>query len=258
LVALPGGFEHLLRRPVLVDYALVHEEDARAHIPGELHFVRHDEHRHSFAGQLADYAEHFAHHRGVQGRRGFVKQDYLRLHGQAAGDGHALLLAAGKGGRIDIGLFGQPHLPKEGHAFFPRFFQADLADFAGGEHHVFQHRHVVEKVEVLEHHPHLLPQFVHRVALLEDVFPVHDDASTRGRIQQVQRPEEGALPRSGRADDADYLAGMDFTVHVLEYLEALAIRVVVGFAEVGNGNHSTFLLGIASLRSRPMSQTRRK
>lgn len=72
-------FENLLRRAFFVDDAFVHEEDAGADVLRDLHLVRHDEHGHALFRQLADDAQHFAHHRGVEGGGGLVEEDDFRF-----------------------------------------------------------------------------------------------------------------------------------------------------------------------------------
>ena len=65
----------------------------------EAHLVGDDEHRHARPGQLAHDLEHLVDHLGVERRGRLVEQHDLRLHGQRAGDRHALLLTAGQLGR---------------------------------------------------------------------------------------------------------------------------------------------------------------
>ena len=55
-------------------------------------------------GELAHRVEHLADQLGVERRGRLVEQHQLRLHGQRAGDRHALLLAAGKRDRIGVAL----------------------------------------------------------------------------------------------------------------------------------------------------------
>ena len=119
-----GLLEDLLRRAVFVDIAVVHEEDSGRYVAGELHLVGDDEHGHALLGQLADDAEHLAHHRRVEGRRGFVEEDDVGLHGQGAGDGHALLLTAGKTRRIYVGLLGQSYLAQQGQSLLAGLFES--------------------------------------------------------------------------------------------------------------------------------------
>ena len=226
-----------------MDEAVIHEEDTGTHVAGEFHLMCDDEHGHPFFGQLSDDAEHFPHHGRVQGGSGLVEENDFGLHGQAPGDGHTLFLTAGEAFRIDLGLFGQAHFAQECHGLSPRLLQADFLDFAGSVHHVLQHGHVVEEIESLEYHAHFLAHLVHRIALREYVLPVHEYASARGRIQQVHRTQQGAFACSGRSDDADDLTGQDVAVYILQDGQAATVRIVIGFAEVGYGNHSTFFRG---------------
>ena len=53
-------------------------------------------HGHAFLGQPHHHVEHLADHLGVERRRRLVEQHHDRVHRQRAGDGHALLLAAGQ------------------------------------------------------------------------------------------------------------------------------------------------------------------
>ena len=82
---------------LLEDDAFVHEDDAAADVPGEGHLVRDDEHGHALVGKTLHDGEDLADHLGVERARRFVEQEDLRIHGQRAGDGHALLLAAAYG-----------------------------------------------------------------------------------------------------------------------------------------------------------------
>src|SRR6476469_9465989 len=47
--------EHLVRRPLLEDQAVVEEADAVRDVARERHFVRRDQHRHPEQGELADH-----------------------------------------------------------------------------------------------------------------------------------------------------------------------------------------------------------
>ncbi len=73
-------------------------------MPCKIHFMSGNQHGAAFLGQLLHDAEHFSHKFRVQGRSGLVHQQGGRLHGQCAGDGCALLLAAGELGREIPGL----------------------------------------------------------------------------------------------------------------------------------------------------------
>ena len=90
-----GRGEEARRRRFLDDLAVVHEDHPAADLPRETHFVRHDEHRHAFGGELAHDCQHLAPELRVERGGRLVEQQHLRLHGQRPRDGHALLLTAG-------------------------------------------------------------------------------------------------------------------------------------------------------------------
>ena len=71
---------------------------------------------------------------------------------------------------------------------------------------VFQHRHVGEQVEVLEHHAHLPAVEVDVHLFVGDIHVVEVDMSRGGHLQQVQAPEQGGLAGAGGADDGHHLA----------------------------------------------------
>ncbi len=86
--------KYLRRGALFIDNAFVHIEDAAGNTAGKLHFVRNNHHGHAFPCQTADNGQHLAHHRRIQSRGGFVKEQNLGFHGQAPGNGNTLLLPA--------------------------------------------------------------------------------------------------------------------------------------------------------------------
>ena len=74
--------------------ALVEEQDTIGDVAGELHLVRDHDHGQTFLSQLAHHAQHFFAQFGVERAGRLVEEHHLRFHGQGAGDGDALLLAA--------------------------------------------------------------------------------------------------------------------------------------------------------------------
>ena len=101
--------------------AVFHEQHAVGNRQGEVHLVGDDQHRHAFAGQVADQREHVAHQFRVERRSGLVEQHDVRLHGQGAGDGHALLLAAGKLVRVLVGVGQQADLVQQRQGLSAQF-----------------------------------------------------------------------------------------------------------------------------------------
>jgi len=64
------------------------------------HFMRYHDHGFPLFRQLLHNTQHFAHQFRVKRRRRFIKQQYVGLHRQRAGNGNTLLLAAGEVHRI--------------------------------------------------------------------------------------------------------------------------------------------------------------
>ena len=152
----------------------------------------------------------------------------------------------------------QEHLAQERHTLLASLFGALFKDFAGSKHHILQNGHILEEVEILEHHSHLLAQLVHRVALAKDILAIHYDTTACGGIQQVQHMQEGALSRTGGTYDADNLAGVYLAVDILEHRKWSAVGIIVCLAKMRNSNHNTCFLGIPSSISLPSSQANRK
>ena len=92
----PRVGEDLGRQPLLDDPALVDEQQPVADITGEVHLVGDDHHRHALLGELTHHLQHLADQLRVERRRDLVEQHHLGLHGERAGDGDPLLLAAGE------------------------------------------------------------------------------------------------------------------------------------------------------------------
>ena len=91
-------------------HTAIHKQDAVSHIAGKLHLMRHDDHGGLVLGQIAQDPQHLARQFGVEGRGRLVKAEDVRLQGQGAGNGHALLLPAGKLVRVMPRPVGKPHL----------------------------------------------------------------------------------------------------------------------------------------------------
>src|SRR6185295_19605481 len=101
--------EKFLRRTGLDNLALVHEDYAIGDRARESHLVGHHHHRHALLCQFDHHVEHFLDHFRVERGSGLVEQHHFRAHGESAGDGDALLLAAGKLARILVGLLRDAH-----------------------------------------------------------------------------------------------------------------------------------------------------
>ena len=228
--------EQFLRRLVLLDLAVVDEDDAVGHLAGEAHFVGDHQHGDAGVGQLLHQLQYLAHHLRVQGAGGLVEQDHVRIHGKGTGNGNALLLAAGKALGVGIGLVGQAYAGQQFVGLVGNGLLILELEQGGGQLKVFLHSQVREQVEVLEHHAHLLAHsvdvgFVHLGAL-------KFDAAAGGDLQPVQAAQEGGFAAARGADKADHVAAVDVDVDALQDVEsggsllcALALFAAVGLGQ---------------------------
>jgi len=191
--------------------------DAARRYRGDLGIVR-DEH--DGAAVLAEFAKEAKD--GVAGVRvevagGLVGEDDARAVDQSAGNGGALLLAAGELAGPVFGAIGQVHRLEGGQ----RALSALLARNAAVDHrqlYVLHHVELGQQIEELEHEPDLavanrrkLPRrrsFDHHI--------VQPDGSVSGGIQAAQDVHQRGLPASGRADNGNEFALFDVQGHVVE------------------------------------------
>ena len=96
--------EKLFLRSFFHDFSGIHEYDAVGHFSGKAHLMGNDHHGHTVLGQIDHDIEHFIDHFRVKRRSRFVKEHADRIHCKSAGDGHTLLLTAGKLRRKFIGM----------------------------------------------------------------------------------------------------------------------------------------------------------
>ena len=105
-----GVGEEMLRRTLLDDLTVGHEDHPVGHLAGEAHLVGDDHHRDVlFVGQIDHDIQHFLNGLRVQRTGRLIEQDDLGLCAQRPRNGDALLLAAGKLGRVDVRLIPQAH-----------------------------------------------------------------------------------------------------------------------------------------------------
>ena len=123
--------------------------------------MRDHHHRHAFFGQVQHDIQHFFDHLRVQGAGGFIEKHDLGIHGQGAGNGHPLLLAAGKLTGIGIELFrSMPTLSRRAEGDLPGFFSIAFAHHFLGQGEIVHDRQMRKEVERLENHAHFAPDGV--------------------------------------------------------------------------------------------------
>ena len=77
------------------------------------------------------------------------------------------------------------------------------------EHDVLYYSHVVEQIELLEHHSHFAPVDVDVDRHIRDVNAIEDDLSAVRVFHAVETAQECTFSRAGRTDDADDIAFLD-------------------------------------------------
>ena len=193
-----GVGEQLLRGLVLLDFAVVDEDDAVGDLARKAHLMGDDQHGDAGVGQLLHQFQDLADHFGVQRGGGLIEEDDVRVHGQGAGNGDALLLAAGQALGVGVGLVGQADAGQQLFSALVRFLLVLQLQQGGGQAEVLLDRQVREEVEVLEHHPHLLADGIN-VAVI-DLDALKLDGAAGGDLQPIQAAQEGRLAAAGRAD----------------------------------------------------------
>ena len=164
--------EYLLRCAILVDAAVIHEEDSVTDVVRKAHLVGDDDHGHLLLCQRAYDTLHLADHSGVEGGCRLVEKDDFRSHGEGACDGGTLFLSAGEFGRHRFGFLCQLYLAQEFHAFLLGLFTTESVQLHGGQCDVAKYGKVIEEVVALEHHTHLLAELMDRVVFARDVLSV--------------------------------------------------------------------------------------
>ncbi len=158
-------------------------------------------------------------HLGVQGAERLVQQEHARLDGQGAGQGHALLLAAGQLGRIALA---QALQLDQREQFLDPLGDLGLLRPLGGradpqaEGDVVGHGHVAEQGVVLEHHAH--PPLARGQG--QEVLAVQADRAFVGSLEPGDRPQQGGLARARGAQQGQEFAGLGAQGDALQGREA--------------------------------------
>ena len=214
-----GCGEELLRRRVLDDAAVGHEDDAVGDAAREAHLVGHAEHRHAVLGQADHGVEHLLDHLRVERRGRLVEQHDLRVHAEGARNRDALLLAARELARVLVRLLRDADPRQVLHRRRLGFRRAQAARAHRRQRAVLQHGQVREQVELLEHHADLAAHRVDVAATGGEVDAVDDDAALLRRLEPVDAADQRRLARARGPADDDPLAGAHRQVDVGQDLE---------------------------------------
>ena len=154
----------------------------------------------------------------VAGR--FVGKEDRRIVHQGAGNGHTLLLAAGKFGRFVGETLRQPDLREQATGLFLRLPRRDAGD-EGGNHHVLQGVEFRQQVMCLEHEADPAVPEGGKLARtqMKDIGPVHPEGARVRRGQGSQDLKEGGFSCAGGAHDGHDLGPVHFQIHPFEHFQ---------------------------------------
>ena len=194
--------------------------------------MSHDDHGHLVFGQFLDNLEHFAGKFRVQGTRRLVKEKYLRVHRERAGNGHALLLAAAEFAGVSLLLAFEAHpLEQESShsagilAFVPQHTHRS-------ETKVLKHSQVREQVEVLEHEPrrksNIAERFrrcildcrsLHRITRHHHDLAVNLHQAAVNRFELSKATQQRTLAGTAGPDNRKHLARLQVKRNILEHMQ---------------------------------------
>ena len=222
---------HALDDALLADrlLALVVDGFDGAAVADDRYFVRHignlvqlvgnDDHGHSLLLEAEHQVQQCAGIFFVQGGRGFVQDQQLRLLGQGFGDLDQLLLAGADGFDLDLGAFLQAHhfqvfigfgiglIPVDGEAVPALVAQV----------HVFADRHFGHQGQFLVNDDDAQFFGILDVGKLADLSVVDDIALVRSvGVDTAQHVHQGGFARAVLADQRVDLALFHLEVHVIK------------------------------------------
>ena len=198
------------------DHTLVHEHDALAHIAGEGHLMRHDEHGHALVRKVLHDGEHLADHFRVKRACRLVEQKHLGVHGKCTCNGDTLLLAAGELTRLGVDVGRHADLFQIPHGLLLRLGLTAAKHLHLADHAVFQNRHIIEQIKRLEHHADVGAVFRGVDAFTGDIFAVVENVAARWRFEQIHAAQQRRFAGAGRADDGDHVAFFDIKVDIAQ------------------------------------------
>ena len=185
----------------------------------------HDHCRALFAIEGEDEVEDGAAGGAIEIAGGFVGEEDGRAEGKGAGEGDALLFAAGELDGVVIEAAGEADAVEE---FAGAGAAAGIAagEFHGEEHVFFGGEGGEEMVGLEDEADFAAAELGHGVfAEVRDVFAIEDDLTGGGRVESGEEAEEGAFAAAGGAHDGGKLAAGNFEVDAFEDFDAVGSGV---------------------------------
>ena len=192
----------------------------------------HQDTGHALLGQLLDGVQHLIDRLRVERGRHFVEQHDVRVHGERAGNRHALLLAAGEFAGIALLLAFETDLLDQAEGPLLDLLLVLLQNMNRRHHDVLQRRLVREQVVLLEHHANLLPEFQLIESRIVDLLALDLDRALLDVVQGVDAADQSRLAGARGADDADALALHDVHGNAFQHLQ-----VAEGLVQVLDRDH---------------------
>ena len=142
---------------------------------------------------------------GVEVAEGFVEEEALGADGEGAGEGYALLLAAGK--LIGAAVLEMIHLD-EGEGFGDALVALGVLDFANAqaEGDIFGDGHMGPEGVALEDHAGVTAVGGHE----GDIFGIEEDSAGGWEREAGDHAEEGGFAAAGGAQEEEEVAGGNF------------------------------------------------
>jgi len=227
-LALPSRPRGLRAGLVGDDLAVVHGDHAAGAGGEGLVVGDHDDGLAGVGEELEDFGDFFA-VGAVEISGWFIGEDDGGLVGEGAGDGDALLLAAGEAVGFAFEFLAQAELFEEESSAIEGGGLAEAAEFEHGEGDVFLGGEFLEEVVELEDEADFFVAEAGEVGVVElhGVFAADEDAAggnetvaigvgLGGAIEAAEEIEEGAFAGAAGADDGNVLAVVDFQIDAFE------------------------------------------
>jgi len=176
----------------------------------------------------ADLSTHGNTQLGIQVGEGFIKEQDTGLHHQSTGQGHTLLLAAGK--LVGHAAFhaGELHQIEDAHDFFTDLLLGEVAQLKAIGN-IIEHIIVRQQSVALEHHG--------GIALiggqLIDGLAAEVDLAGIGAFKARDHAQRGGLAAAGGTQQGDKAARRNIEVGIMDGVEVLAgFRILIDLGDI--------------------------
>jgi hypothetical protein len=220
-----GGLSLLLQNWLFADAAVFHGEDVVGGL-GDLGVVGDDEEGEAgFAGDGLEDVEDFLGIVGVEIAGGFVGEEEAGLVGEGAGNGDALLFAAGEVVGFAMGFVAKTDEIEQvvGAVFHFKF--VENAGTAHGDLHILGGGEFLEEKMELEDETDLAiaegGEFV--FVPVGDFLPGDGDGAFIGAIEQAEEIEEGAFAAAGGSHDGVDALGIEVQLDIVENVDLIFV-----------------------------------